>query len=299
MEKIKEWHWEITKKCNLRCRHCLSECGKPSLKELNVEEAVKTIGLIKNLGCQRIMLTGGEPMCYQGFRTILEECKDQGISVNFITNGVLLTAEMAEEISDLIEGAAVSIDGSKQGTNDYLRGVGVFEIATNAVRLLAKIVPISVFVTASNYNLNEVKNIIELSWSLGATYVHVSEVNILGRALSCREMFVLSPDQKLQLRNLASDMTGVFPPIKNCDVDFSVLYISSDGLIYPCVEVALRSPKSFLGDVRNDNIREDLLRAMNFFEGEKKTKCCYELFTGNKLVFCLNAQDKCCLAERR
>ena len=152
MEKIKEWHWEITKKCNLKCKHCLSDCGKPSLRELRTGEAVKAVRFIKTLGCQRLMLTGGEPTCYQGFRAILEECKNQSISVNFITNGTLLTPEIIEEISDQIEEAAVSIDGSRQETNDYVRGAGTFKIATNIVRLLAKKIPVSVFVTASKCN---------------------------------------------------------------------------------------------------------------------------------------------------
>jgi len=298
MEEIKEWHWEITKKCNLKCKHCLSDCGKPSLRELKIEEAARAVKLIKTLGCQRVMLTGGEPMCYQGFRRILEECKDQSISVDFITNGILLTPEIVEEISDQVEEVAISVDGSRQETNDYLRGTGTFEIATHAIKLLVEKVPVSVFITALKSNLDEIKDIIELSWSLGSTRVHVSEINISGRALSRREIFALSSNQKLQLKKLASDMTEMSSPIKGCDINSSVLYISSDGLVYPCVEVALCSPKSFLGDIRNDDIKEDLLGAKSFFESGNKTKCCYELFVGNNLVFYLNTQDRCCLAER-
>ena len=147
--------------------------------------------------------------------------------------------------------------------------------------------------------MDEIRDIIELSWSLGSSHTHISEINILGRALSNREIFVLSSIQKLRLKKLASTMTGICSPMKDCDISSSVLYISSDGLVYPCVEVALRSPQSFLGDIRSDNLREDLLRSNSLFENAGNMECCYQIFAGNNLVFCLNTRNGCYLTERR
>ena len=35
---LREIHWEVTNKCNLRCKHCLPMSGPARLDELTTEE---------------------------------------------------------------------------------------------------------------------------------------------------------------------------------------------------------------------------------------------------------------------
>lgn len=58
---VQDWSWEITKRCNLNCLHCIS--GKEHCdRELTTEESLKAISCIARLGGKNLRLTGGEPL---------------------------------------------------------------------------------------------------------------------------------------------------------------------------------------------------------------------------------------------
>lgn len=297
--KIREWHWEITRKCNLRCKHCISDCGISFLKELEAYEAVNAVKFMKYLGCQRIMITGGEPLCYGGFWAVLKECKRQQIAVHFLTNGILITPNLVQRLIGCVERVGVSLDGFTEKMNDCIRGKKSFKRIIQAIKLLVGYFPVSVFFTASSFNLGELEGAINLSRSLGAEYIHVSEITIAGRAMNNCEMFELSKGQKSYLRRMAADMTDMHKPIERCNVDLSTLYLASNGLVYPCVEISLRLPCFNLGNIKNPEFKKNILTARHWFAGSNNARCCYQIFAGNDLVFCLNGRERCFLLERR
>lgn len=278
---IKEWHWEITRKCNLRCKHCISNCGLSNISELQTEQMIMAVNCMKRTGCEKVMITGGEPLCCDGFWEVLDECNKQDIAVHFLTNATLMDKDAVRRVIGHVEGVGISLDGANRKTNDFVRGKGVFEMVIRTIRKLAADIPVSVFVTASRFNLQEIKSAIELCRSLRVRHIHVSEINMQGRALSNRELFALLPSEKDRLRMMASEMTGA-TPIQKCEIDPTVVYMSSDGLMYSCVEIALHSPSN-----TNDKIRRN-----------KPNSCPYQVFAGDDLVFCLNdAGSKCNLLE--
>jgi molybdenum cofactor biosynthesis enzyme MoaA len=54
--------WEVTSRCNMRCLHCASDLGDGRTRgsELTLEECRRVCGELKDLGCEHVVLSGGE-----------------------------------------------------------------------------------------------------------------------------------------------------------------------------------------------------------------------------------------------
>ena len=58
--------WDITKACNLKCRHCYSSSGIKSPNELNTREVKKIIDDLDRMGVVALAFSGGEPLIAHG-----------------------------------------------------------------------------------------------------------------------------------------------------------------------------------------------------------------------------------------
>ncbi|MBO4767746.1 MAG: radical SAM protein [Lachnospiraceae bacterium] len=124
--------WEVTMGCNMRCGHCGSSCAGPLPGELSTEEALDLCDQIAELGLKWITLSGGEPLTRKDTPDLIKRLTANGVSVNIITNGWLLTEEMARKIKENgIATAAISIDGTPE-IHDKIRKEGAFEHARRA-----------------------------------------------------------------------------------------------------------------------------------------------------------------------
>ena len=55
--------WEVTRSCNLACKHCRAEAHlEPYPGELNHEEALSLIDTFPQVGRPLVIFTGGDPM---------------------------------------------------------------------------------------------------------------------------------------------------------------------------------------------------------------------------------------------
>lgn len=52
--------WEITLACCFSCKYCGSKGGKARENELTTRECLGVVGQLKELGCERVSLIGGE-----------------------------------------------------------------------------------------------------------------------------------------------------------------------------------------------------------------------------------------------
>ncbi|MBR5404090.1 MAG: TIGR04133 family radical SAM/SPASM protein [Bacteroidales bacterium] len=134
--------WECTLRCNLRCRHCGSDCRVESaLKDMPLNDFLPVLDSIaRETDPHRVMInvTGGEPLV----RKDLEECGkafyDRGFPWGIVTNGQLLTPERFHSLlRSGLRAVTVSLDGIGE-THDWMRGVpGSFGKALAAARMVA------------------------------------------------------------------------------------------------------------------------------------------------------------------
>lgn len=134
--------WECTLRCNLRCRHCGSDCRVESaVKDMPLEDFLQALrSIARETDPHRVMInvTGGEPLV----RNDLERCGrafyELGFPWGMVTNGQLLTPERyGRLLQSGLRAVTVSLDGIGE-THEWMRGLpGSYGKALSAIRLIA------------------------------------------------------------------------------------------------------------------------------------------------------------------
>jgi radical SAM protein with 4Fe4S-binding SPASM domain len=115
--------WNLTQLCNLRCPHCYMDGGKKSGEELGTEDCLALVDEMKELGTERLILTGGEPLLRKDIFEIASRASARGLWVVMGTNGVLLDDRVAAKMVECgIKGVAISIDSIDPEKHDRFRG---------------------------------------------------------------------------------------------------------------------------------------------------------------------------------
>ncbi|HOX37884.1 MAG TPA: radical SAM protein [Candidatus Brocadiia bacterium] len=130
--------WNITKRCNLRCRHCYSSStSSPCKGELSGAEGRELLKDLAAFGCPAVLLSGGEPLMRKDVFDLAAFATGLGLRAVLSTNGTLITRPISERIKEAgFTYAGVSLDGIGE-TNDAFRGrEGAFNRATRGFRLL-------------------------------------------------------------------------------------------------------------------------------------------------------------------
>jgi len=120
---------QITKRCNLKCRHCFIGESKPL--DLPFEKIVNVLKEFEEMQGLRVLITGGEPLMHQDFDRINEILKDFAFRKILFTNGTLLDEKTLRKLN--VEEIQFSIDGMKKG-HEALRGKGSFDKTLKALK---------------------------------------------------------------------------------------------------------------------------------------------------------------------
>lgn len=123
--------WNVTGRCNLRCRHCYLEAGSDGqVQELTTDEGCNLIRELGEMKIPVLLFSGGEPLLRPDLWELAEYARSQGLRIVLSTNGTLITPAVAERIKDSgFAYVGVSLDGG-QKVHDAFRGVeGSFEKA--------------------------------------------------------------------------------------------------------------------------------------------------------------------------
>jgi radical SAM protein with 4Fe4S-binding SPASM domain len=128
-------HFEITHRCNLRCRHCYNiRSVESQASDLSLAEVKKVLDIAAALGCRSYGLSGGEPFTRPD---ILEIIKHIHAPIRILTNGLLLTEDLVAQVASLnrLIDFRVSLDGTKSHRKQ--RGVD-FERVIEKIQLLKR-----------------------------------------------------------------------------------------------------------------------------------------------------------------
>jgi len=137
----------ITNLCNHRCAIC-AQWGRHGYnferpnsqvtERVEVEDYQRMIDDVASLK-PHIYITGGEPFLYKGLAQLVNYMKEKKLSVQIVTNGVLLE-KMAEEIVDNEwDALCVSLDGTRE-IHDKCRGVeGAYDTMLTGVQKIQRL----------------------------------------------------------------------------------------------------------------------------------------------------------------
>jgi MoaA/NifB/PqqE/SkfB family radical SAM enzyme len=120
--------WEITVKCNLRCKYCNSWLR--NYTELNTEDVFRTISTLSRMGTRVIRITGGEPLLRNDIVDIINYIYSLGIFVALSTNGILFPEKIAK--INKLDSVTISLDGPEK-IHDSIRGEGSYNKAIQAI----------------------------------------------------------------------------------------------------------------------------------------------------------------------
>ncbi len=129
--------WEVTRSCNLNCRHCRAAAEKgPYSGELSTDECEKLLSNIAGFAHPIIILTGGEPMLRPDICHIAEFGNSLGLRMVMAPCGKLLTEDSCKKlIASGIQRISLSIDGANAQSHDSFRRVnGAFDSVMEGVR---------------------------------------------------------------------------------------------------------------------------------------------------------------------
>ena len=93
--------WEVTRSCNLACKHCRAEAHpEPYPGELSTEEAKALIDTFPSVGNPIIIFTGGDPMIRPDVYELIAYAGSKGLRCVMSPNGTLITPENARKIKE-------------------------------------------------------------------------------------------------------------------------------------------------------------------------------------------------------
>lgn len=179
--------WEITARCNLRCKHCLYfSDGAPACRDLSLEQIRTIIDAIAEDGrIKEIWLSGGEPMMRRDILDIIGAISEKGLVPSLSSNATLIDAGNAPRLYERgIRYVHVSIDGIDAATHDSLRGVkGAFDKTLRGVEALREAgIAVGASFMATEESVDQLEQMADLAFELGISTVSFYQVEPLGRA---------------------------------------------------------------------------------------------------------------------
>ncbi len=118
--------WECTWRCNLKCRHCGSDCkSSSSVADMPTEVFLRVVDSIRphvNPHRLNIIITGGEPLMRGDIETVGRQLYEWEFPWGIVTNGMLLSEERLLSLRRAgLHNITVSLDGLDDDHN-WMRG---------------------------------------------------------------------------------------------------------------------------------------------------------------------------------
>ena len=190
--------WECTLRCNMRCRHCGSDCKISTVHpDMPFEDFEKVLLRIREEYDPHkilVILSGGEPLMRADLADCGRRIRSLGFPWGLVSNGLLMSDQKADELLKAgMRTATISLDGLEEEHN-WMRGVpGAFSNASAAIRKLSGAgIPFDVVTCVNQRNFPRLEELKEYLISLGLRQWRIFTVFPVGRAAS---------DPELQLSN--------------------------------------------------------------------------------------------------
>lgn len=273
--------WEITYACNQKCKYCIARAGVPAPDELSQDEIDRVLDELVALGVGLINITGGEPLLKKDTALyIARRASENGIDLELLTNAMLITPGVAQEIYDAgVRHAQVSLDCVHPEIHDNQRGVkGAWEKAVEGIRNLRNA---GVHVMAAAVLTRETLDYFaETREFLGKTadVVKMGAVMPMGRGENNASL--LTPEMYYRMLELRHAVDGnqlsdlVFCK-ERCSIGTTPV-IAPNGDVYPCMLTKYEELK--LGTIREESIysiykNSDLLKELLDWNVDKVEPC--------------------------
>ena len=125
--------WSPTQICNIGCKYCFADDGIFSKYRPTADEFARALDVVRELKVPRLDFSGGEPFLRRDLLQLVARASETVVPV-VTTNGMLVRAEHARELSHYCSIVQVSLDSADERTNDSVRGSGSYKGALAAIK---------------------------------------------------------------------------------------------------------------------------------------------------------------------
>jgi len=286
---------EITRICNLACKHCGSDCS--SNIEFNALTTDSWIKILEDISISfspkpAIVLTGGEPLLHSKFSQIIQKLRELHFRWGIVSNGYDLEDRILETmLLNDIYSITISLDG-KENSHNWLRGKqDSYRKAINAISIVSKskVLQRDVVTCVNPRNIDELDEIAKVLIENGACAWRLFRIFPAGRAKGNSELLLSIPetrkmidwisDRKDDLKkgglNLSLSCEGWLPfatevKVRNqpflCRSGINIASILCDGTITGCSN---NSKLFFEGNILTDNLASKWINGFQSFRNRK------------------------------
>lgn len=180
---------DITNICNHKCPECsgwhFQDRKRESLPIALAKSIIRQLAKAKIRGL--IFTGGGEPLCHPHIKEAIRLTHSLGLDVGFITNGALITGDIAKTILECCTWVRVSIDAAFPETFEKIHGVNAntFNKVIENVALLTRIkkklkykTTIGVGYLTSDYTKDQMHDMTILCKGLGVDYLQFRPLQV-------------------------------------------------------------------------------------------------------------------------
>lgn len=228
----------LTEKCNLRCRHCITDAGGKTVKNIYAEAQPWLIDTLNPyLQCFEYLgfSHAGENMLSTLLiplvKNFVKERNGKKCTIHLLTNGMHDTNKIVEAVESGVNSLSVSLDGITEQSNDFLRKGGRYKSVLKVleqlyIRSQKTKLRFGVSITLTAWNIDEIPEMFDLLIGTGVHWIKLEElypVNQLGKAI----MVDIQSERITMLIELLE---------KKCD-EFGIVFVNhlnSDAWALPC-----------------------------------------------------------------
>ena len=266
---------QLTRYCNLACRHCWAEAGTARPRELTILEVRSLLDQLAEMGTYKIQLGGGEPLGRGDIFDIIEYAGSRGISVGLSTNATMATRAVAQRLGELdVEILKISMEAGSEKSYDYIRNERAYRKAIRGIKNLKELCPkadLYFHVVLQRDNLTEIPALIKQAEKLEVNRIVFDLALPVGRARE-NPRILLTQEEAFHAMDLAQrigsssrlevQVPGTVPPKLRqkrvfegfgCECGHLHCHISSEGVVASSGFVSSTLPA---GNVREMPFRE-------------------------------------------
>jgi len=252
---------EVTTRCNFNCTNCLRKTGAvPRDQDMTLAQVTELMRQLQHSRtCQEVVLLGyGEALCHPQAIDIIELLKSAGFRLTLVTNGQLLSAEVAERlIAAQLDWLYVSIDGGDYMAHQKVRTGSDFQTIIENLKNLAQqkekhncsLPQIGLETVITQDNMRQMRSILNLADQVGAKQILMSNLLPYNAAMAERSLL----DQpgghifrnKYQAPTVRIAQMDYRQPTRCKFIAEGAAFISVEGDVSPCL-MASRSHTAYI-----------------------------------------------------
>jgi Fe-coproporphyrin III synthase len=132
--------WNVTRACNLACRHCYANAKRtPAPDELTTAEAKAFLDDLAAYTVPAVLISGGEPLARLDLLELISYGAARGLRFTLSSNGTKISSRVARHLKEAgLIYAGISIDGPKHLHDHQRCEDGAYDGAIEGLRHLAE-----------------------------------------------------------------------------------------------------------------------------------------------------------------